>query len=117
MLGIHFKCLLSKLINAGELVPEPIRMLLKRETVSGSGISWAICKTVPHPRQITMPAPHHSVFCRPYAFPANNSIKALKTLYMMIRKLIRDTYRHTHSCFTALLEFVQDHPGEQAPER
>jgi len=30
--------------------------------VSGSGISWAICKSAPHPRQITTPAPHHSVF-------------------------------------------------------
>ena len=29
------------------------------ETVSGSGTSWAICS-----RQITMPAPHHSVFYR-----------------------------------------------------
>ena len=34
-------------------------------TVSGSGISWAICKSVPRSRQITMPAPHHSVFYRP----------------------------------------------------
>jgi len=33
--------------------------------VSGSGISWAICKSVPRSRQITMPAPHHSVFYRP----------------------------------------------------
>jgi len=24
---------------------------------------------------------------------------------------------HTHNCFTALLEFVRDHPGEQVPER
>ena len=31
-----------------------------RETVSGSGISWAICKSAPRSRQITMPAPHHS---------------------------------------------------------
>jgi len=30
----------------GELVPEPIWILLKQETVSGSGISWAICKSV-----------------------------------------------------------------------
>jgi len=30
--------------------------------VSGSGISWAICKSAPSSRQITMPAPHHSVF-------------------------------------------------------
>ena len=35
---------------------------LKQETVSGSGISWAICKSAPHSRQITMPAPHCSVF-------------------------------------------------------
>jgi len=30
--------------------------------VSGSGISWAICKSAPRSRQITTPAPHHSVF-------------------------------------------------------
>jgi len=24
---------------------------------------------------------------------------------------------HTHNRFTALLEFVRDHPGEQVPER
>jgi len=30
--------------------------------VSGSGISWAICKSAPRSRQITMPAPHHSSF-------------------------------------------------------
>ena len=35
---------------------------LEQETVSGSGISWAICKFAPRSRQITMPAPHHSVF-------------------------------------------------------
>jgi len=36
--------------------------LLEQETLSGSGISWAICKSAPRPRQITMPTPHHSVF-------------------------------------------------------
>ena len=48
--------------------------------MSGSGISWAISKSAPCSRQITMPAPHHSVFlqagcssCRP-----TNSVKALK---------------------------------------
>ena len=35
--------------------------LLKQEIVSDSGISWAICKSAPHPTQITTPAPHHSV--------------------------------------------------------
>ena len=33
-----------------------------RETVSGSGISWAICKSASRCRQITMPVPHHSSF-------------------------------------------------------
>jgi len=34
--------------------------LLEQETVSGSGISGAVCKSAPCSRQITMPAPHHS---------------------------------------------------------
>jgi len=29
---------------------------------SSTGISWAVCKSAPRSRQITMPAPHHSVF-------------------------------------------------------
>jgi len=31
-----------------------IWILLKQETVSGSGISWALCKSAPRSRQITM---------------------------------------------------------------
>jgi len=38
--------------------------------VSGSGICWAICKSAPCSRQITTPAPHHSVFYRPDALTA-----------------------------------------------
>ena len=48
----------------------PIWILMKQETVSGSGISWAICKCAPCSRQITMPAPHRSIFYRPDALPA-----------------------------------------------
>ena len=66
--------------SAGTRKVKPIWILLKQETVSGSGISWAICKSAPCSRQITTPAPHHSCFlqagcpsCRP-----TNSIKALK---------------------------------------
>ena len=62
---------------------KPIWILLKQETVSGSGISWDICKSTPRSRQITMPAPHHSSFlqagcpsCRP-----TNSVKGLKMLW------------------------------------
>ena len=39
-----------------------IWILLKQETVSGSGISWAVCKSAPRSRQITTTAPHYSVF-------------------------------------------------------
>ena len=41
---------------------KPMWILLKQETASGSGNSWTICKSAPRSRQITMPAPHHSVF-------------------------------------------------------
>jgi len=54
---------------AGTRKVKPIWILLKQETVSGSGISWAICKSAPRSRQITTPAPHRSVFYRPDALP------------------------------------------------
>jgi len=59
---------------------KPIWILMKQETASGSGISWTICKSAPRSRQITMPAPHHSVFLQagcPSCHPTN-SVKALK---------------------------------------
>jgi len=59
-----------------------IWILLKQETVSGSGVSWASSKSAYRSRQITTPARHHSVFlqagcpsCRP-----TNSVKALKAI-------------------------------------
>jgi len=48
---------------------KPIWILLKQETLSGSGISWAIFNPATYSRQITMPAPHHLVFYRPGALP------------------------------------------------
>jgi len=47
---------------AGTRKVKPIWISLKQETVSGSGIRWAICKSAPHSRQMTTPAPHHSFF-------------------------------------------------------
>ena len=38
--------------------------------MSGSGFSWATCKSAPRSRQITTPTPHHSVFYRPDALAA-----------------------------------------------
>ena len=55
---------------AGTRKIKSIWILLKQETVSGSGISWAVCQSAPHSRQITTPAPHRSVFYRPDALPA-----------------------------------------------
>jgi len=69
---------------AGTRKVKPIWILMNQETVSGSGISWAICKSAPRSRQITTPAPHYSVFlqsrcpsCRP-----THSVKALKAWCM-----------------------------------
>ena len=63
-----------------------------QETVSGSGISWAICKSAPCSRQTTTPATHHSVFLQagcPFC-RLTSSIKALKawlTIYFIYSKL------------------------------
>ena len=74
---------------AGTRKVKPTWILLKQETVSGSEIRWAICKSAPCSRQITTSAPHRSVFlqagcpsCRP-----TNSVKALKADYTNIRRL------------------------------
>jgi len=55
---------------------KPIWILLKQQTVSSSGISWAICKSAPHSRQITTPAPQFFTGGSP-----TNSIKALRATY------------------------------------
>ena len=81
---------------------KPIWILMKQETVSGSGISWAICKSAPRSRQITMPAPHHSVFLQagcPFCRPTN-SVKAL-----MARHNIHIEYKAVKqfaTCLTAM---------------
>jgi len=65
---------------------KPIWILLKQETVSGCGISWAICKSTHSSVQITTPAPHQSVFLQagcPSRHPTN-SVKALKELHKNI---------------------------------
>jgi len=36
---------------------------------------------------------------------------------MFKRTLYTHAHTHTHSRFTAILDFVRDHPGEQVPER
>ena len=55
-------------------------ILLKHETVSGSGISLAICKSAPRSRQITTPLSSLQSGCR--SCRPTNSIKALKAKFM-----------------------------------
>ena len=55
---------------AGTRKVKPIWILLKQGTVSGSGISRAVCKSAPRSRQITTPTPHHSFIYMPDALPA-----------------------------------------------
>jgi len=71
---------------AGTRKVKPVWILLKQEPVTGSGISWAICRSAPCSRQITMPAPHH----RPDALPATQpNVKAPKArAYMAMWMLI-----------------------------
>ena len=59
---------------SGTTQVKPIWILLKQETVTGSGISWAIYKSAPRSRHITTPTPHHSVFYRLDALPATQPI-------------------------------------------
>ena len=72
---------------AGTRKLKPIWILLKQETVGGSGISWAICKSAPRSRKKTapdrQPCQHPTTqflqagcpSCRP-----TNSVKALKAI-------------------------------------
>ena len=81
---------------AGTRKVKPIWILLKQEIVSGSGISWAICKSAPCSRQITTPAPHHSVFYRPDALLAAQptASKHWRHIYTCVINLI---YRECRS--------------------
>jgi len=53
---------------AGTRKVKPIWILLKQETVSGTGIRWDICKSRSRHNHAT--PHHHSVFYRPAALPA-----------------------------------------------
>ena len=66
---VNYYYILLHSFKPGKLAPEKQNHsgktnvdLLEQKIVSGSGISWTICKSAPRSRQITMPAPHHSVF-------------------------------------------------------
>jgi len=74
----------------------------------GSGISWGICKSAPRSRQITMPAPHHSVFHRPDALPADQptASKVVTMIYILISTAI-------NTLSPLILKNVTDHRIER----
>ena len=97
--------------SAGTRKVKPIWILLKQETVSGSGISWATCKSAPRSRQITTLAPHHSVFLQagcPSRHPTN-SVKALKCLLFSLSDSVTNllqTYYIFHRIFNMSLHYL-----------
>jgi len=81
---------------AGTRKVKPIWILLKHETVSGSGISWARCKSAPHSRQITMPAPHSCFFTGRMPFlPPNQQRQSTEGISRSIQLLSILSYTYS----------------------
>ena len=77
---------------AGTRQVKSIWILLKQETLSGSGISWAICKSAPRSRQITRSVPHHSVFTGRMSFlPPNQQCQSTEGIVTEISALTKLT--------------------------
>jgi len=93
---------------AGTRKGKPIWILLKHETVIGSGISWAMCKSAPCSRQITMSAPHHSVFYKPDALPATQptASKHRRSTEQTNKETIKAKKTGVNSKFTYLYSFI-----------
>ena len=83
---------------AGTRKIKPIWILLKQEIVSGSGISWTICKSAPRSRQITMPATHHSVFYRPDALPAAQPTASKHWRQSKALTVLNTQQQYNHNC-------------------
>ena len=102
---------------AGNRQVKPIWILLKQETVSGSGISWDICKSAPRSRQITTPAPHHSVFYRLDALPATQptASKHLRQIISLFHCVGKQTET---SCVASIIGWCCSRPQEfhQSPK-
>jgi len=93
---------------AGTRKVKPIWILLKQETASSSGISWAICTSASRSRQITTPAPHHSVFTGWMPFlPPNQQCQSTEGL---------PQYLHTHT-HNRLMAFCLGLPGYAGTRR
>ena len=76
---------------------------MKQETVSGSGISWAMCKSASRSRQTTTSEPHHKFFYRPDALPAAQPTvpKHWRQITNHVTLQILEIQTHTHTHLTA----------------
>jgi len=78
---------------AGIRKVKPIWILLKQETESGSGISWAICKSAPCSSQIPTPAPPTLFFTGRMPFlPPNQQRQSTEGKMTSIIILYNSTY-------------------------
>ena len=78
---------------AGTRKVKPIWILLKQETVSGSGSSWAVCKSAPRSRQITTSAPTSQFFTDQMPFlPPNQQCQSTEgTDVFLFTKMLNAT--------------------------
>ena len=88
---------------AGTRKVKPTWILLEQEIVSGSGISWAICRSAPRSRQTTMPAPHHSVFYTSGSIIRPRRIQAVQRCSLLLPLVFNGLYvclsvGHNMSC-------------------
>jgi len=71
--------------------------LLQQQKVSGSAISWAICKSAPLPRQVTMPAFHN---CTELMWtPLPQSKDTIWPSYSLLRYLLPFSTNHNLGFF------------------
>ena len=86
----------------------PIWILMKQETVSGSGsgISWAICKFAPCSRQITTPAPHYSIFYRLDALPAAQPTASKHWRHKWWMKHINGILNNVNCCLSGIHSYL-----------
>jgi len=95
--------------------------------VNGSGINWSTGKSAPHCRQITTPAPHHSVFYRPNALlatqpSASNILLVLDfcsftALTLLIQHLDEHWHCKSYFCSSDLSFLVLAHPDSPGQNR
>ena len=85
---------------------KPVWILLEQETVSSSGISWAIFKSARRSRQITTPTPHHSVFYRPDALPATEPTASKHCRHPHISHKIKQMLQLTFYSILRLFYFI-----------